>query len=81
MHRFTARGLAFAGRLVGRSFSGGPSAEAIAAIQANFKKNPAQAEIFGGALFWVKTKVGVEDLHIRSWVNFGYNYETEPNLK
>ena len=27
----------------GRGFSGGPSAEAIAAIQANFKKNPAQA--------------------------------------
>eukprot|EP00438_Fugacium_kawagutii_P034541 Skav213831 [mRNA] locus=scaffold1987:778338:780005:+ [translate_table: standard] len=27
-----------------RSFSGGPSAEAIAAIQANFKKNPAQAQ-------------------------------------
>mmetsp|Transcript_52831 Transcript_52831/g.123178 ORF Transcript_52831/g.123178 Transcript_52831/m.123178 type:complete len:187 (+) Transcript_52831:71-631(+) len=26
-----------------RAFSGGPSAEAIAAIQANFKKNPAQA--------------------------------------
>eukprot|EP00434_Breviolum_minutum_P046909 symbB.v1.2.043754.t1/scaffold17961.1/size645/1 len=45
MHRFTGRGLAFAGRrLVGRdrSFSGGPSAEAIAAIQANFKQNPAQ---------------------------------------
>mmetsp|Transcript_82587 Transcript_82587/g.168316 ORF Transcript_82587/g.168316 Transcript_82587/m.168316 type:complete len:155 (+) Transcript_82587:54-518(+) len=27
-----------------RGFSGGPSAEAIAAIQANFKKNPAQAQ-------------------------------------
>ena len=46
MHRFTGRGLAFAGRLLGRdrSFSGGPSAEAIAAIQANFKQNPAQAQ-------------------------------------
>ena len=45
MHRFTGRtAVAFAGRLGWtRSFSGGPSAEAIAAIQANFKKNPAQA--------------------------------------
>ena len=29
---------------LGRFFSGGPSAEAIAAIQANFKKNPASAQ-------------------------------------
>jgi len=60
MHRFTGRGLAFAGRrLVGRdrSFSGGPSAEAIAAIQANFKQNPAQVDIFGG-VFFTKNEVG-----------------------
>ena len=37
-----------------RSFSGGPSAEAIAAIQANFKQNPAQVDIFGGVFFHQK---------------------------
>ena len=56
-----------------RSFSGGPSAEAIAAIQANFKQNPAQVDIFGG-VFFTKNEVGTQDLHIRSRGNVCWNY-------